>query len=298
MINIAELLKTSTETEVLEFKEAKFNYDTDKLGRYFSALSNEANLKGNDRAYLLFGVKNDKTIVGTSIADKEINNFKHEISQNTSPTLSFIDVERHEVDGKSVLCFIIPAAPRGMPIAWKDHYYGREGESLGGLDLGEIDRIRNQTKNNDWSVQVVNDASIDDLSPEAIEFARKQYAEKNQRLKDEIPKWSDKVFLNRARLTIDGKITNAAILLLGKPESEHFLTPALARITWILKDRDGIEKDYEHFTCPLILSVQQVFQKIRNNKYRYMQEGTLFPEEVLQYDPYSIRESLNNCIAH
>ena len=298
MINIAELLKTSTETEVLEFKEAKFNYDTDKLGRYFSALSNEANLKGNDRAYLLFGVKNDKTIVGTSIADKEINNFKHEISQNTSPTLSFIDVERHEVDGKSVLCFIIPAAPRGMPIAWKDHYYGREGESLGGLDLGEIDRIRNQTKNKDWSVQVVNDASIDDLSPEAIEFARKQYAEKNQRLKDEIPKWSDKVFLNRARLTIDGKITNAAILLLGKPESEHFLTPALARITWILKDRDGVEKDYEHFSCPLILSVQQVFQKIRNNKYRYMQEGTLFPEEVLQYDPYSIRESLNNCIAH
>ena len=135
MTNIAELLKAKTETEVLEFKEAKFNYDTDKLGRYFSALSNEANLNGGDRAYLLFGVKNDNTIVGTSIADKEINNFKHEVSLHTSPTLSFVDVERHEVDGKSVLCFVIPAAPRGMPIAWKDHYYGREGESLGGLDL-------------------------------------------------------------------------------------------------------------------------------------------------------------------
>lgn len=106
------------------------------------------------------------------------------------------------------------------------------------------------------------------------------------------------MFLNRARITINGKITNAAILLLGKPESEHFISPAQARITWILKDRDGVEKDYEHFSCPIILSAQQVFQKIRNNKYRYMQEGSLFPEEVLQYDPYSIREALNNCIAH
>lgn len=298
MTNIAELLKAKTETEVLEFKEAKFNYDTNKLGKYFSALSNEANLANKDRAYLLFGVKNDKTIVGTSLSDNEINNFKHEIAQYTSPTMSFIDIERHEVDGKRVLCLVIPAAPRGMPIAWKDHFYGREGESLGGLDLGEIERIRNQTQNVDWSIRIVKDASIDDLSKEAIAFARKQYIAKNQRLKEEVPQWSDKVFLNRARLTIDGKITNAAILLLGKPESEHFLTPAVARITWILKDRDGIEKDYEHFTCPFILSVHKVFEKIRNITYRYLQEGTLFPDEVLQYDPYSIRESINNCIAH
>lgn len=298
MTNIAELLKSSGESEVLEFKEARNSFDIEKLGKYFSALCNEANLVGKDRAYLLLGIKDDKSIVGTNILDKEINRFKLGISQGMSPSLSFIDVERHDFDGKKVLCFVIPAAPRGMPVAWKDHYYGRNGESLSGLDIGEIDRIRNQTKNIDWSVQIVEEATIDDLSPEAIAFARQQYAEKNQRLKTEIPQWNDKVFLNKSRLTIDGKITNAAILLLGKPESEHFLTPALARITWILKDRDGVEKDYEHFTCPLILSVQQVFQKIRNNKYRYLQEGTLFPEEVLQYDPYSIRESLNNCIAH
>lgn len=42
-IEINELL-TSTEYEILEFKEAKNSYDIDKLGKYFSALSNEANL--------------------------------------------------------------------------------------------------------------------------------------------------------------------------------------------------------------------------------------------------------------
>lgn len=125
-----------------------------------------------------------------------------------------------------------------------------------------------------------------------------QYAEKNQKLRDEIIQWDDKTFLNKAKLTIDGKITNAAILLLGKPESEHFISPAVATITWILKDKDGIEKDYEHFSCPLILSIEEVYKKVRNIKYRYIQDNSLFPEEVQQYDPYTIREALNNCIAH
>ena len=88
MIDVEELLQSKTETEVLEFKEAKFNYDTNKFGKYFSALGNEANLAGKDRAYLLSGVKNDKTVVGTRLSDAEINNFKHEIANHTSPTMS------------------------------------------------------------------------------------------------------------------------------------------------------------------------------------------------------------------
>ncbi|MFV0553823.1 MAG: ATP-binding protein, partial [Mangrovibacterium sp.] len=68
--------------------------------------------------------------------------------------------------------------------------------------------------------------------------------------------------------------------------------------TWILRDKDEIEKDYEHFFCPLILSVKDVAAKIRILKYRYLQTGTIFPQEVDQYDPYIIREALNNCIAH
>lgn len=300
-IDLNEIIKSDTENELLEFKEALNNYDVDKLGKYFSALSNEANLSGKDRAYLLMGVSDDKTLPGTKITEEKVNGFKLEIANNTSPTISFIDVQRikNPTAGKDdILCFIIPAAPQGMPVAWKDHYYGRNGESLGGLDLSEIERIRSQTANTDWSIKIVKDATINDLSKEAIEFARIQYIEKNKRLKDEVEKWDDKTFLNKAKITLDGKITNTAILLLGKPESEHFLSPATSTITWILKDKDGIEKDYEHFTCPLILSIQEVYKKIRNIKYRYIKDDTLFPEEVLQYDIYTIREALNNCVAH
>ncbi len=295
---LIKLLKLSTENEVVEFKEAKTQYNKDNLGEYFSALSNEANLKGQPNAWIIFGIKNNKSIVGTIISDDQLNDYKNEMAQHTSPRISFEETERIDMDGKNVILCKIPAAPQGQPVSWKGHYYGRDGESLGALHDNERDRIRIQNSALDWSAQVISEATIDDLSKEAIDFARKQYIEKNKSKESEIQLWDDATFLNKARVAINGKITRTAILLLGKSESDHYLNPAQAKISWILKDKDNVEKDYEHFNCPFILSVNQVQKKIRNLKYRYIKDGTLFPEEVEQYDPYIIRESLNNCIAH
>ena len=43
---IREMMNLPAETEYIEFKEAKNDYGFDKVGKYFSALSNEANLHG------------------------------------------------------------------------------------------------------------------------------------------------------------------------------------------------------------------------------------------------------------
>ena len=173
------LLQLPTENEVVEFKEAKSHFDKNKMGEYFSALSNEANLKGLENAWLVFGVKNDKTIVGTSISDAQINEFKLEMVSFTNPRLSFDSVDRINVNGKSVLLFKIPAAPKGQPVSWKGHRYGRDGESLGALNDREYDLIRNQNYVVDWSAQIIQQATLDDLSPEAIAFGKEQYIEKN-----------------------------------------------------------------------------------------------------------------------
>jgi ATP-dependent DNA helicase RecG len=85
---------------------------------------------------------------------------------------------------------------------------------------------------------------------------------------------------------------------LGREEAEHFMLPAEAKIRWLLKDHLGNDRDYDLFGMPLLLAVDKVYAKIRNLKYRYIREGTLFPEEIEQYAPYAIREALNNCIAH
>lgn len=293
-----QLLSLATETEVVEFKEAKHSFDVDKLGKYFSALSNEANLKGLKNAWLLMGVKNDKSIVGTQISDEKINEYKKEIVQHTSPRCGLTAVHKVVKDEKLVLMFEIPASPKGMPLAWKGHKYGRDGESIGPLSDIEYDTIKAQTNSTDWSAQIIKGANHSDLSAEAIAFACLQFAEKNPKLKDDIAQWSDEVFLNKAKITIKSQITNTAILLLGKPVSAFYLNPSTSRITWILKGADNVEKDYEHFESPLLLAVEQVGNKIRNLTYRYIKDGKLFPDEVEQYDPYIIREALNNCIAH
>lgn len=187
---------------------------------------------------------------------------------------------------------------KGIPTSFGGFFFGRDGESVGALNIEEIERIRNQVAQTDWSIGICTEASISDLDETAIAKAKENYKVKNHRLSTEIDSWDTPTFLNKAKLTINGKITNTAILLLGKPESEHYLAPAIARITWVLKDIRNIEKDYEHFTCPLLLSIDKVFARIRNLKYRYIKEGTLFPDEVDRYDPYNIKEALSNCIAH
>jgi ATP-dependent DNA helicase RecG len=74
-VKINELRNLPSETEVVEFKEAKNDYDFNNLGKYFSALCNEANLKGKDEAWLVFGIQDkNKNIVGKALLEnKSIN---------------------------------------------------------------------------------------------------------------------------------------------------------------------------------------------------------------------------------
>jgi ATP-dependent DNA helicase RecG len=296
-----DLRSLSSENEIVEFKEAKTGYDFYKLGKYFSALSNEANLKGKPFAWLIFGIENKKhSIVGSQFRTtrKDLDSIKSEVANKTTNRITFIEIyELNESQGRVVM-FQIPAAPKGFPIAFDGHYYGRDNEELSPLNLEEIERIRAQATSEDWSAAIVQGANLDDLDEEAILLARKNYKNKFPEKALEVDSWDDTTFLNKARITIKGKITRTAIILLGKEESEHFINPAEVKIRWLLKDANGNDKDYAIFSCPMILAVDKVYGKIRNLKYRYIKDGTLFPDEVNQYEPYSIREALNNCIAH
>lgn len=300
---LEELRSIPVEGECIEFKEAKKDFSFEELGKYFCALSNEANLKNKRYSWLVFGIKdkgNPRELVGTDYRNsiESLESLKKEIANQTTGNLTFIDIFEINKEGKRVLMFQIPPAPKGIPIAWKGHYYGRDGESLGALNIHELETIRKQNDRLDWSAQICEAATINDLDQEAIFKARQQFKIKNPKLATDCDKWDDITFLNKAKITINGQITRTAIILLGKDESDHYLSPSTARITWILKDNNNIEKDYEHLGTPLILSVDKLFDKIRNLKYRYLTEKTLFPTEITQYEPFVIREVLHNCIVH
>ena len=296
---LSDAIALPAETEIVEFKTAKDSYDFDKIGKYFSALSNEANLKGKSCAWLIFGVENAKhQIVGSRyrMNRKDLDSLKKEIGDKTTNNISFVEINELNYPDGRVVMFQIPAAPQGIPVAYEGFYYGRANESLVALNIEKIERIRNQVLNRDWSRNIVPDATFEHLDKEAIVKAREQFKKKHPKLSKDVDNWSDELFLDKASITIDGKITNTAILLIGKDTSNHFLSPSIGQISWILKNKPG---DYEHFHTPFILTVDKTLACIRNLKYRYMvDDTTLFPEEVTMYDDWVIREALHNCVAH
>ena len=150
----------------------------------------------------------------------------------------------------------------------------------------------------DWSAQVCAGATEEDLDPEALLRARREYKKKFSGRSGEVDAWDDITFLNKAKLTIKGEITRAALLLLGRPEASTLLSPAVARASWLLKNERNEELDYEHFDPPLLMAGEKILARIRNLTIRELPGGTLFPVELTQYDTWVIREALHNCIAH
>ena len=300
---LTEFLSLPAETEWVEFKEAKNNYDFDDLGQYFSALSNEANLKGQAFGWLVFGVK-DKPIPRPIVDSQfrphrpDLDNLKREIAVQTSHHLTFEEIHEVSTPQGRVVMFQIPAALRGSPTSWKGHFYGRDHEALGPLNLHELEQIRKQAVHEDWSAQICDGATLNDLDPQAIAFARQEYKQKNQNLAADVDAWNDETFLNKAKVCLSGQISRTAIILLGRPEADHFLGSCHPQLSWILKDKDGMERDYKHFAPPFLLAVDALLARIRNLTCRVMPWGTLFPVELLQYDPWVLRESLHNAIAH
>jgi ATP-dependent DNA helicase RecG len=299
--DLLDKLIAGWENEVAEFKEAGDAFSTDKIGQYFSALANEANLRGARSAWLVFGVNNNsRTVTGTDyrLEHDRLHGLKMQIAADSEPSTTFREIHELSHAGGRVLLMEIPAAPRGIPIAWKGHYYARAGESLTPLALDKQDEIRRQSGDHDWSAVTVPGATVaHDLDPLALDRARQAIARKyaNRIPPEELAAWSNETLLDRAKLTISGQVTRAALLLLGTSESAWRLSPNPAQMTWNLI---GQERAYEHFGPPFLLNTTQLFQRIRNIQLRLLPDDQLLPEEVSKYDQLSVLEALHNCIAH
>lgn len=295
-----EKLIESWEGECVEFKEANDNFPTSSFAKYFSALANEANLRGIQSAWFVLGVSDRREVTGTSfrLERTRLDSLKHQVAQETDPQTSFREIHEHFTPtGKRVLLFEIPPAPRGIPIACNGHYFAREGSSLVALSLAKQDEIRSQSLADDWSAGFCPDATLDDLCPEALAKAREVFVAKYS---DRIPEstirnWEPMVFLEKASLAAAAKLKRAGLLLLGKPESIHHLSPAVAEMSWKL---EGTEMAYEHFGPPFLLTTSLLYQRIRNIRLTILPPGQLIPLEIAKYDQRIVLEALHNCIAH
>lgn len=310
---LEQLRSRPNEGATVEFKS---NLNEPKaIGEYISALANAAALAGHSRAWVVWGIEDGTHKVLGTVFDPFKT--KGEGNQTLIMWLQHLttpraDFEFHVVehpDGRVVMLEIHPA--RSAPIAFQGTRYIRVDSHKVKLS----DHLDKEARlfealgvKGDWTGEIVANASLDDLDPDAIEFARARFIDyllrsepdtgRHDRIRAEAEAWDVPTLLNKAHVTKQGRITRAALLLLGRDEASHFLSPADTKISWILRGEKNETISSQHFGLPFIRSTDEVFRRVRNLQVEYMPDGSLFPTPVTQYDAWVIREALHNCIAH
>lgn len=283
-----------------EFKNLKHSISGNEADDVISYISAISNMQGGD---LILGVQ-DQTLEVVGIQNFHnytTENLKYKLLQDctnlSSEGLNITSLETS--DSRKIVWIIhIPKHQYRLPVYAHKKAWQRVGDSLVVITESRRQAILHEIEvNEDWTADIIPEASINDLDTEALAKARIEFIKRNPKYSIEIDQWDNVKFLNKAKLTRKGAITRTAMILLGKEEEEHLLGSTV-KIRWNLKSIDNQDKDFEVFSIPLILAVDEVYKKIRNLKYRYLRDNTLFPDEVLRYDPFCIREPLHNAIAH
>ena len=297
---LREYPQENAHCEWKEFKNLKNSFCGDEKDDVISYVSAIANMEGG---FLVVGV-HDKTleIVGTDTYNYDRQKAILRLTERcVNLSTEGLDVEEFITDdtNKKIWVIHIPKHRPKLPVYAHNKAWQRIEDSLVELTQERLNAILEENSPVfDWSAEIVENATWDDLDGKALAKARDEYKAVHPRLADEVDEWDDIELLNRAGVAIKSKLTRAAILLLGKETAVHLISPAVATITWVLIDDHDEKIDYEHFPTPFILTVNEALSRIRNLNQRILPGGTLFPDIVKQYDDYSIREVLHNCIAH
>lgn len=302
---LREFPQENARCEWKEMKNLKNLFAGDEKNDVISYVAAIANMEGG---HLVIGVQ-DKTleIVGTDLSNFNLNaqsavwKLLEHCTNLSSEGLS-IDEYTTEDSHKTVWIIHIPKHLPRRPVYAHKKAWQRVEDSLVEMTQERLAAILEEPvfEAKDWSAEIVPNAVLTDLDELAVAKARvmfkKVHASKIPA--EEIDAWTVEELLSNSGIMIDGKLTRAAIILLGKPVSVFKLRPAVVEVTWTLRDERQEVVDYEHFTAPFILTVDQILSKIRNLTMRELPGGTLFPETMKQYDDYTIREALHNAIAH
>lgn len=270
------------ETHNIEFKESWRD-------EYIKYVSGFANAHGGT---LYVGVDDKGNVVGVKDAVKLLEDLPNKISLTTGLV---VDVNLLNEDVKEYIS--ITVVQSAMPVSFKGKYYYRSGSTLQELHGIAAQNFIMNKMGISWDSQIVEGATLDDIDPEAVKyFVESGIA--NRRLKASVRNDSMKKILSEIDvITVDGKVSMAALLLFGKNPQKYCLNSRF-KIGWFgdgtaeLKAQDLIGGD-------LIRMADRVMD-VLDQKYlvRPIHYDGMRRIEPLEIPEKGIREILYNAIAH
>ena len=287
--DLLKALALDSETEHVEFKEAKNRYDFEELVGYCCALANE----GGGSIVLGVSDKLPRRIVGTAAFDTP-DRTKIGLFDRLNLRIELIEIM---TPAGRALSVVVPSRPPGRPVNYKGRYLMRAGSSLQPMSVDQLALILGETQA-DFSAELVPNADATTLLDEAaIAAFRGRWRRKSNRA--EIGRWSTAELLENAELTIDRKPTYASLILLGttKAMSRH-LAQAEAIFEYRSTEASIAYQQRQEFRMGFFLWFDDVWKSINlRNDVQQFREG-LFKYDIPTFDEDSVREAVLNAVSH
>lgn len=305
-LTIEQLKKLKESEDKVEFKKAEqgnFAYDGGNrikpserrkciLG-YVTAFCNE---KGG---YLVIGMEDayPHKVVGTKQCEGQLGELESNIYRDTQirPVVYELFEDEENKNGR-VLVIDIPPRPVGKLFRFEDVPLMRVGEELKPMSDEMIFQIL-QEHEPDFSSEICEGVSITDLDTDAIRILKQKYSAKQKN--PDFLTLPDEQVLRDLFLIKEKKVTNAALLLVGKQEILNAKLPQAAVILEYRKSEALIPYTNRHeYRQPFYKMIDLLWHDIdlRNDKIDVKENSYIF--NIPYFNEDVIRESINNAIAH
>jgi ATP-dependent DNA helicase RecG len=272
----------------LEFKSASGGFHFEELVKYCVALGNEGG------GTILLGVtdRRPRRVLGTP-AFAEPGRTEAGLFQNLR---QHIPVEEYLHEGKRVLIVHVPSRLPGTAWQYKGSFWMRAGDALVPMTDEQLRRIHQET-GPDFSAEPCDAAKLDDLEPANVEILRRLWQRKSP--DQDIASRPLNRLLSDAELVIGGRVTYAALILLGTPQAlGRHLGQAEVVFEYRSSEAPGPAAQRRELRQGFLRTLDGVWNLINlRNDLQHFQQG-LFVLDVPTFNERAIREGVLNAVSH
>ena len=287
-IDILQTWMNAKEDEHLEFKEAKKNFHFEELVNYCVALANE----GGGRMILGVTDKMPRKVVGS----QAFSNLERTKAGLIDRVRLRIDVEEIPHPNGRVLIFQVPSRPIGMPMQYKGAYWMRGGEALIPMTPDQLQRIFAES-GPDFSAEICTPAQLGDLDQNAVEILRRLWQSRSS--DQDISVRPIAQLLSDAELVVDGRVTYAALILLGKREAlGKYLAQSEVIFEYRSNEVPGPAAERHEFRQGFLLVLDEIWRLINLRNDRQSFQQGFFVWDVPTFNERMVREAVLNAVSH
>lgn len=305
MTDINELKTLREREDHIEFKRAEHNYPfaggkkTDPRDRRHCVLGYVVALANERGGRLVLGMADayPHEVVGSDFAENETGNLEDEIYERLH--IRVRTEELYNEKGRRVLVITVPSRPIGKALRFEGVPLMRVGESLREMDDAEYFSIISE-QDPDFSARICEGLTLDDLHDEAIKNMRERIAQKRNR-KDVLTTPINLLLSDLHLLTNDGKLTNAALLLLGKEAMIEKYMPQANVVVEYRTNRSQVRySSREEFRLPIFLAIEKIWAYVNQPACNPLLHINDLPAvlDCRAFNEETVREAVINAMIH